>query len=71
MHCGVAKVVKYWSADNINDKIRFVPDLDIYWSLDFNVNPFMSTLAHFDGKKFFVFDELVAFVLISLITLCV
>ena len=55
----VAKVVKYWSADNINDKIRFVPDLDIYWSLDFNVNPFMSTLAHFDGKKFFVFDELV------------
>lgn len=55
----VAKVVKYWSADNINDKIRFVPDLDIYWSLDFNVNPFMSTLAHFDGKRFFVFDELV------------
>lgn len=55
----VAKVVKYWSADNINEKIRFVPDLDIYWSLDFNVNPAMSTLAHFDGKKFFVFDELV------------
>lgn len=55
----VAKVVKYWSADNINDKIRFVPDLDIYWSLDFNVNPAMSTLAHYDGKKFFVFDELV------------
>ncbi len=55
----VAKVVKYWSSDNINDKIRFVPDLDIYWSLDFNVNPFMSTLSHFDGKKFFIFDELV------------
>lgn len=55
----VAKVVKYWSSDNINDKIRYVPDLDIYWSLDFNVNPAMSTLAHYDGKKFFVFDELV------------
>lgn len=55
----VAKVVKYWTSDNINDKIRYVPDLDIYWSLDFNVNPAMSTLAHYDGKKFFVFDELV------------
>ncbi len=53
------KVVKYWSTANINEQIRYVPDLDIYWSLDFNVNPFMSTLAHFDGKKFFVFDELV------------
>lgn len=55
----VAKVVKYWTSDNVNDKIRYVPDLDIYWSLDFNVNPAMSTLAHYDGKKFFVFDELV------------
>ena len=55
----VAKVVKYWSKDNINEDIRYCDDLDIYWSLDFNVNPAMSTLAHFDGKKFFIFDELV------------
>ena len=55
----VARVVKYWTADNVNEKIRHVEDLDIYWSLDFNVNPAMSTLAHYDGKKFFVFDELV------------
>ena len=54
-----AKVVKYWSSENVSQDIRYVPDLDIYWSLDFNVNPAMSTLAHFDGKKFFVFDELV------------
>lgn len=55
----VAKVVKYWSAENVNSDIRFCADLDIYWSLDFNVNPSMSTLSHFDGKSFFVFDELV------------
>ena len=55
----VAKVVKYWSNENINPDIRYCPDLDIFWSLDFNVNPSMSTLAHYDGKKFFVFDELV------------
>ena len=54
-----AKVVKYWSPENINPDIRYCEDLDIYWSLDFNVNPAMSTLAHYDGKKFFVFDELV------------
>lgn len=55
----VAKVVKYWSAENINEDIRYCEDLDIYWSLDFNVNPAMSTLAHYDGKKFYVFDEIV------------
>lgn len=55
----VAKVVKYWSNENINPDIRYCPDLDIFWSLDFNVNPSMSTLSHYDGKKFFVFDELV------------
>ncbi|MBE6451760.1 MAG: hypothetical protein E7016_07365 [Alphaproteobacteria bacterium] len=54
-----AKVVKYWSFENINDDIRYCEDLDIYWSLDFNVNPAMSTLSHYDGDKFFVFDELV------------
>lgn len=55
----VAKVVKYWGKENVNDDIRHCPDLDIYWSLDFNVNPAMSTLAHYDGKSFFVFDEIV------------
>lgn len=55
----VAKVVKYWSSANIDERIRYCPDLDIYWSLDFNVNPAMSTLAHYDGTKFFIFDELV------------
>lgn len=55
----VAKVVKYWSGENINENIRCCPELDIYWSLDFNVNPAMSVLSHYDGKKFFVFDELV------------
>ncbi len=55
----IAKVVKYWSQDNINSDIRYCDDLDIYWSLDFNVNPSMSTLSHFDGEKFFVFDEIV------------
>lgn len=51
----VARVVPYWSKENINEDIRYCPDLDIYWSLDFNVNPAMSTLAHRDGKKFFLF----------------
>lgn len=55
----VAKVVKYWGKENVNDNIRYCPDLDIYWSLDFNVNPAMSTLTHYDGKNFFVFDEIV------------
>lgn len=55
----VAKVVKYWSKDNENEQIRFCADLDIYWSLDFNVNPACSTLAHYDGQCFYVFDELV------------
>lgn len=55
----VARVVPYWSKENINEDIRYCPDLDIYWSLDFNVNPAMSTLAHRDGKKFFYFDEIV------------
>lgn len=54
-----ALVVKYWSSENINEDIRYCPDLDIYWSLDFNVNPSMSTLSHYDGNKFYVFDELV------------
>lgn len=54
-----AKVVKYWSSENVNEDIRYCPDLDIYWSLDFNVNPSMSTLSHYDGNKFYVFDELV------------
>lgn len=54
-----AKVVKYWSSENINEDIRYCPELDIYWSLDFNVNPSMSTLSHYDGKKFYIFDELV------------
>lgn len=54
-----AKVVKYWSSENINPDIRYCPDLDIYWSLDFNVNPSMSTMSHYDGHKFYVFDELV------------
>lgn len=54
-----AKVVKYWSNENINEDIKYVPELDIYWSLDFNVNPSMSTLSHYDGNKFYVFDELV------------
>jgi len=55
----VAKVVKYWSKDNVEERIRYCPVFDIYWSLDFNVNPAMSTLAHYDGKNFYVFDELV------------
>lgn len=55
----VARVVPYWSKENINGDIRYCPDLDIYWSLDFNVNPAMSTLAHRDGRKFFFFDEIV------------
>jgi phage terminase large subunit len=55
----VAKVVKYWDKENINENIRYCEDLDIYWSLDFNVNPAMSTLSHYDGNKFFVFDEIV------------
>ena len=55
----VAKVVKYWGKENVNEDIRYCNDLDIYWSLDFNVNPAMSTLSHFDGKSFFVFDEIV------------
>lgn len=54
-----ARVVKYWSKENINGDIRYCSDLDIYWSLDFNVNPAMSTLAHRDGRKFFFFDEIV------------
>ena len=55
----VARVVPYWSKENINKDIRYCPELDIYWSLDFNVNPAMSTLSHRDGKKFFYFDEIV------------
>lgn len=55
----VARVVPYWSKENINADIRYCSDLDIYWSLDFNVNPAMSTLSHRDGKKFFYFDEIV------------
>ena len=55
----VAKVVKYWSKENVNDNIRYCDDLDIYWSLDFNVNPAMSTLAHYDGRSFYIFDEIV------------
>jgi hypothetical protein len=54
-----ALVVKYWSKENINEDIRYCPDLDVYWSLDFNVNPSMSVVAHYDGTQFFVFDEIV------------
>jgi hypothetical protein len=55
----IAKVVKYWAKENINENIRYCEDLDIYWSLDFNVNPAMSTISHYDGNKFFVIDEIV------------
>lgn len=55
----VARVVKYWSAENVVENIRYFEEYDIYWSLDFNVNPAMSVLAHYDKKNFFVFDEIV------------
>ena len=55
----VARVVKYWSAENVVENIRYCEEYDIYWSLDFNVNPAMSVLAHYDKKNFFVFDEIV------------
>ena len=55
----VARVVKYWGKENLNGDIRYCNDLDIYWSLDFNVTPAMSTLAHYDGEKFYYFDEIV------------
>jgi hypothetical protein len=54
-----ANVVKYWSAENVCAQIRYCADLDVYWSLDFNVNPSMSVVAHYDGCKFYIFDEIV------------
>lgn len=57
----VARVVKYWSKDNINDNIRYCPDLDIYLSMDFNVDPMMWVCIHRDTqtRRSYVFDEIV------------
>lgn len=51
-------VVKYFSSENINDKIRYNEDLDIHLSMDFNVDPMMWCLSHKTETKFFVFDEI-------------
>lgn len=57
----VARVVKYWSEDNINGDIRYCDDLDIYLSMDFNVDPMMWVCIHRDTqtRRSYVFDEIV------------
>lgn len=52
-------VVKYWSKENISDKIRYCPDLDLHLSMDFNVDPMMWIVFHKTDSKMFVFDEIV------------
>lgn len=57
----VARVVKYWSKDNVNPDIRYCDDLDIYLSMDFNVDPMMWVCIHRDSqtRRSYVFDEIV------------
>lgn len=52
-------VVKYFSKENIDDKITYCPDLPIYLSMDFNVDPMMWVVSHKTSEKIFVFDEIV------------
>lgn len=53
------RVVKYWSKENINDRIKYCPDLDLHLSMDFNVDPMMWVVFHKTDNKMFVFDEIV------------
>ncbi len=55
----VNRVVKYWSDDNVAPDIRYVPDLPVHLSMDFNVDPMMWICAHKTDDKVFVFDEIV------------
>lgn len=53
------KVARYWSKENINDKINYCSDLDLHLSMDFNVDPMMWVVFHQTDNKMFVFDEIV------------
>lgn len=53
------RVVKYWSRENLDERIQYCPDLDLHLSMDFNVDPMMWVVAHKTAGKFFVFDEIV------------
>lgn len=53
------RVVKYWSKENLNDRINYCPGLDLHLSMDFNVDPMMWVIFHKTDNKMFVFDEIV------------
>lgn len=53
------RVVKYWSKENLDERINYCSDLDLHLSMDFNVDPMMWIVAHKTADKFFVFDEIV------------
>lgn len=53
------RVVRYWAKENINDRIKYCPDLDLHLSMDFNVDPMMWVVFHKTDSKMFVFDEIV------------
>jgi len=50
-------VVKDFSAENIKD-IKYQPEMDMYISCDFNVDPMCWVIAHKTDDKVFYFDEI-------------
>lgn len=51
-------VVKDFTDENVKE-IKYQPDMDLYISCDFNVDPMAWVLAHKTDDKVFYFDELV------------
>lgn len=52
-------VVKYFSTDNIDERITYNKKLPLHLSMDFNVDPMMWALSHQTKDKIFVLDEIV------------
>lgn len=52
-------VVKYFSKDNIDERIAYNEKLPLHLSMDFNVDPMMWVVSHQSKDKIFVLDEIV------------
>lgn len=52
-------VVKYFSKDNIDERITYNETLPLHISMDFNVDPMMWVISHQTNDKIFVLNEIV------------
>jgi hypothetical protein len=51
----------YYAFDRLRnvEQLRYNPQLPVFWSLDFNVNPMCSVIGQRDGNRLYLLDEIV------------